>query len=116
MGEALGRLGGNEELLRDIIGFFREDVPQLLEQMRAAIRDQNAEELARAAHSTKGLAANFSARATMEAALRVEYAAGIFDFKNATALVDRLAEEVALLCAALPSESPRTGRPSPPAG
>ena len=104
--EALARLGGNAELLRDIIGFFREDAPELLEQMRTAIRGRNAEELARAAHSLKGLAANFSGKSTVEAALKVEQAGESANFAVAPDHVDRLADEAGRLCEALATYPP----------
>jgi len=69
---ALVRLGGDRELLRDLIGFFLEDSSPLLEQLQRALAARDASVVERSAHSLKGLAANFSAARAVQAALRLE--------------------------------------------
>jgi two-component system, sensor histidine kinase and response regulator len=69
---ALARMGGSEELLRDMIRFFLEDAPGLLHAAEKGVEDGNAEETTRAAHSLKGLAANFDATRVTDAAARLE--------------------------------------------
>ncbi len=71
---ALARLGDDEELLRNMIGYFLEDAPGLREQLSAAINDQNAEEATRLTHSLKGLCANFEATNASQIAERTEAA------------------------------------------
>jgi len=58
----LERLGGDETLFRELILFFDEDSPVILEEMRAALDDNDAARLARSAHALKGLVANFSSK------------------------------------------------------
>lgn len=69
---ALARLDNNPVLLEDMIGFFRQDVPQLLEDIQAAIAAGDAAQAKRAAHSIKGLASSFDAEQLQNHALHVE--------------------------------------------
>jgi two-component system sensor histidine kinase/response regulator len=52
--EALERLGGDEELLRELCQIFLEESPKLLHKLRQAIVDTDAQGVMRAAHSLKG--------------------------------------------------------------
>ena len=69
---ALDRIGGDEELLREIAGLFLSEYPQLIQEIRVAIESVNAQALERNAHSLKGAVANFEARAAVNAAFRLE--------------------------------------------
>ena len=69
---ALKRLGGDPGLFRDVIRLFDEDAPVLLATIRSAIDQEDFEDLQRAAHSLKGLAANFGARKAVASAQRLE--------------------------------------------
>ena len=59
--KTLRRLDGNQELYQDLIRFFLEDSPVLLDRLRQGYREQDAQLVERAAHTLKGLAANFGA-------------------------------------------------------
>jgi HPt (histidine-containing phosphotransfer) domain-containing protein len=61
LGIALNRLGGNRDLLRDLIRFFADDAPNLLGQIETGIQQGNARQVQLAAHSLVGLSANFEA-------------------------------------------------------
>ena len=98
---AVSRLGGDADLFRDLVQFFLEDSPDLLRTMRAAITDQDAPELERAAHSMKGLAANFDGLPAVKASLVVERMGHAGDLSGAAAGVDAVEREVARLSAAL---------------
>ncbi|WP_169977316.1 hybrid sensor histidine kinase/response regulator [Tautonia rosea] len=69
---ALKRLGGDEELFRDMIGFFLEDFPELLDQLRRGLLSDDARVVERAAHSLKGLTASCGSGPARKAAGRVE--------------------------------------------
>ena len=69
---ALTRLGGDEELFRDMIGFFLEDFPGLLDQLRRGLLSDDARAVERAAHSLKGLTASCGSGPAKQAAGRVE--------------------------------------------
>jgi len=69
---ALDRVGGDEELLREIARLFLGEYPKDLAEIHRAIEVGNAQDLERAAHSLKGAVANFSADQTRDAAFRLE--------------------------------------------
>ncbi|NLS92541.1 MAG: PAS domain S-box protein [Planctomycetaceae bacterium] len=68
----LGRLGGDEGLFRDIVRLFDQDAPGLLQTIRTSLAEAEAAELQRAAHSLRGLAANFGAKDAVDRAIRLE--------------------------------------------
>jgi PAS domain S-box-containing protein len=68
----LERLGGDEELMVDVIRLFLEDCPQRLVDIKAAVDQRDAERLRTAAHALKGAAANLSAGALFQAAATLE--------------------------------------------
>ena len=70
----LRRLGGDEQLFADVVRYFREDAPPLLQSLREAVAREDAEQIARSAHSLKGLAANIGAQPLADAAQAVERA------------------------------------------
>jgi two-component system, sensor histidine kinase and response regulator len=69
---ALERLGGDEELLREVAQLFLEEYPVLVSELRTAVAAGDAEALQRAAHSLKGSVSNFGADAAHEAAFALE--------------------------------------------
>ena len=68
----LSRFEGEADLLRDVVNLFMDDCPKLMDGIRGAVERSDAHGLERAAHKLKGTVANFSARATYDAALRLE--------------------------------------------
>lgn len=69
---ALERIGGDEELLREIAGLFLAEYPALMQDIRIALERGDPEALERGAHRLKGSVANFESRPAVEAALRLE--------------------------------------------
>jgi signal transduction histidine kinase/CheY-like chemotaxis protein len=69
---ALGRVGGNVELLRQLVGVFREDCARLVAELRAGLEAGAAADVRRAAHTLKGMVAFFGAAAATAAAARLE--------------------------------------------
>lgn len=69
---ALERLGGDEELLREVAQLFLEEYPTLVADVRLAVSAGDADGLQRAAHSLKGSVSNFGADAAYEAAFALE--------------------------------------------
>jgi HPt (histidine-containing phosphotransfer) domain-containing protein len=69
---SLCRMGGDQRLFSDLAEFFFADAPELAERIGAAHRAGDLRELERAAHSLKGLAANFGAAAVVGAAAELE--------------------------------------------
>jgi two-component system, sensor histidine kinase and response regulator len=91
------RLGGDEELLRSFIEVFFEDSPELMQQLRFAIAEHDANLLQRSAHSLRGLAANFSAAAVVELASGLEKAGKDNDLSEANSLLTQLTDAMHLL-------------------
>jgi PAS domain S-box-containing protein len=98
---ALVRLGGNEQLFASMARFFLDDSPGLLAQIQSGLQARNAELVTRAAHSLKGLAANFDARATSEAAQRIESLSRSGNLAKASRALPQLIEHVQRLQAEL---------------
>ncbi len=94
---AMRRLAGDMELFRDFIGYFEEDAPKLLAALHEALANSAAAEVRRAAHSLKGLAANFGASACATAAQAIEECGKSGDLPTASQILPRLEQEVAKL-------------------
>ena len=87
--EALQRIGGDEELLREIAGLCLDEYPKLLSEIRAAIGARNAKDLEHGAHTMKGVVSNFAAETTRQAAFTLEMIGRSGDLKDAgTALAE----------------------------
>jgi HPt (histidine-containing phosphotransfer) domain-containing protein len=76
-------LGGSVELLQQLVILYSEDAPQLLGELRDGAARGDLERLKRAAHTLKGLAANFEATPAAQAAFRVEQLAQANDLAAA---------------------------------
>jgi CheY-like chemotaxis protein len=98
---ALARLGGDEELLHELMRMFHVDAPALLDKLRAASQQHDTQAVVRAAHSLRGLAANFDAAPTVDAATAVERLAGEGDHRVLEPALQTLESELAVLCHAL---------------
>jgi len=73
MPAAIARLGGDKSLLADLIGFFFEDAFPLLAKMHESFARHERESARQAAHSLKGLAANFGAARAVAALQAIEH-------------------------------------------
>ncbi|HEX9867830.1 MAG TPA: response regulator, partial [Candidatus Tectomicrobia bacterium] len=69
---ALSYVDGDMGLLREMAELFLADCPRQMAKIQAAIASSDSQALMRAAHSLKGVVATFAAKATYEAALRLE--------------------------------------------
>jgi len=66
---ALRWLGGDQALLRELVGIFVDDGPRRLEALREAMKAADVQQLEQVAHSLKGSAANLGAARLQESAL-----------------------------------------------
>ena len=98
---ALSRLCGDERLLDDLVQFFLDDSPELLCEARAAIERSDAKALERTAHSIRGLASNFGAQSTVNAAAVLEEIGRRSDLEAADGACRTLEAEVVRLTAIL---------------
>ena len=69
---ALSRVGGDIELLREVVGLFLDDYPQSLEMIRQAVAQGDQSSLERHAHSLKGSVSTFGAQEAFDAAQVLE--------------------------------------------
>jgi PAS domain S-box-containing protein len=92
--EILERVGGDPELLREIIEVFLADCPRLWQNVRDALSQGDAAQLSRAAHALKGSVGNFGAKAARAAAERLEHLAGKGDLADAAEIVGKLEKEL----------------------
>ena len=72
---ALRWLGGDQELLRELVGIFIDDGPKRLKALREAMTASDVQQLEQVAHSLKGSAAILGASRLQESALALEEAA-----------------------------------------
>ena len=69
---ALARVGGDEELLKEIAVLFLEEYPRVLSALHQAVAAGDSKGVESTAHGLKGSVANFGARAAVDAALQLE--------------------------------------------
>jgi signal transduction histidine kinase/CheY-like chemotaxis protein/HPt (histidine-containing phosphotransfer) domain-containing protein len=68
----LARVGGDHDLMREVVRLFLEDCPARLAEIRAAITDGDMDALRNAAHALKGAAGTLSAAGVVDAASVLE--------------------------------------------
>jgi CheY-like chemotaxis protein len=95
--EALDRIGGDEELLRDLCHIFLEESPKLLEKLRQAIAAGDVDGVMHAAHSLKGEAGYLGADGTSQAARQLEQMGHNKDLSQARPTLAVLEREIASL-------------------
>lgn len=69
---ALDRVGGDEELFREIAQLYLNEYPSIVDQIQAAIRTGSATDLQRSAHTLKGSLGTLGAEQAAAQALRLE--------------------------------------------
>ncbi len=90
----LKRLDGDRGLFRELINFFFEDSPVVIEQLKAGLQVGNLSIVERAAHSLKGLTANVGSGPANRLAARIEDSARRKDPIVAIASLDELLAEM----------------------
>ncbi len=99
--EALDRLGGDEELLRELCQIFLEESPKLVRKLRQAVVDGNPEAVMRAAHSLKGELSYLGAGSASQIARRLEDMGDDKDLSQAVETLASLERELAHLHSAM---------------
>jgi two-component system sensor histidine kinase/response regulator len=70
--EALARVGGDLDLLKEIAALFLDEYPRSLDEMHKALASGDAQTLEHSAHGLKGSVANFGAQPAVDAAFKLE--------------------------------------------
>jgi HPt (histidine-containing phosphotransfer) domain-containing protein len=94
---ALSRVGGDVELLREVIGLFLDDYPQSLDMIRDAVARGDQSSLERHAHSLKGSVSTFGAQEAFDAAMALEKQGRAGDLAEAQDGLHRLEHALATL-------------------
>ncbi len=93
--EALGRIGGDEDLLQELCHIFLEESPKLIQKLRQAMADGDCDGVMRAAHSLKGESSYLGAGGTSQAARQLEEMGRSKDLSRASESFDVLQREMA---------------------
>jgi two-component system, sensor histidine kinase and response regulator len=91
---AMRWLGGDQALLRELVGIFVDDGPKRLVALREAMTASDVQQLEQVAHSLKGSAAILGASRLQESALALEEAAHHGRAENGVDLVADIAREI----------------------
>jgi two-component system, sensor histidine kinase and response regulator len=86
----LEAVGGNVKLLARVRDAFVSQSPRLIDAMRDAIAQRNADVLYRSAHTLKGAISNFGMGEALDAAIQIERAGRDADFPRASTLLPTL--------------------------
>ena len=95
------RMGNDRELFIEMVGLLRTDAPHLLAALAAAHKEGDAPRMQRAAHTLKGLAANFGAQRAVAAAAEAERLAKANQSAGMPAAITEVEESLDELIAAL---------------
>jgi HPt (histidine-containing phosphotransfer) domain-containing protein len=99
--DALEKMGGDKEILADILEVFSETYADQLNALKKAIEDSNATMVERAAHTLKGSVGAFSAKKALDTALRLENMGHDGNLEEAATEFSKLEQEVEELHIAL---------------
>ena len=97
----LERLGGDDELARQLVELFVAECPRMMMAVRDSVASGDADEVRRAAHAFKGSVGNFTEDAPMTTAFELEQCGRDGKSDQAATLLARLEVEVEAFLAAL---------------
>jgi two-component system sensor histidine kinase/response regulator len=99
--DALGRVGGDRELLRELLSIFRQESPRLLGLIGHSLRVGDAKGLEQAAHTLRGSVGSFGATTAAQLALALEIAGRDGSLADTSDHMTALAREVGRIEAGL---------------
>jgi len=94
---ALTRVGGDAELLCEVIGLFLDDYPHSIEKIREAVSAGDPSGVEQHAHSLKGSVSIFGAKDALDAAFTLEKQGRSGDLTAAADGLERLEQALASL-------------------
>ena len=92
--EMLERLGGDTELMTDVLGVFLEECPRMMQEIRAAVGQGDPLSVRRAAHSIKGALLNISAGPAAAEAKQLEFLGNEERLAETAEVLDHLQAEI----------------------
>jgi HPt (histidine-containing phosphotransfer) domain-containing protein len=101
LARVLDRVGGDQDLLKEIAEIFLEEYPGLLQEIREAVKSGDSQRLERAAHSLKGSVSNFGVQPATQAALQLEQLGRRGQVKGSAEALTVLERQLRLLDSAL---------------
>jgi two-component system sensor histidine kinase/response regulator len=99
--ELLARMGGDPDLMQEVVDAFLAEVPERLAALRAAAEAGDGNTVKRTAHSFKGSITIFPSRTALDAISAVELAGVANDREEAQRAIASLAEAIDRLAADL---------------
>jgi CheY-like chemotaxis protein/HPt (histidine-containing phosphotransfer) domain-containing protein len=118
--EVLKRVRGDRKILRELVGLFLEEAPQLTSGIRKAMGLRDGPALALAAHTLKGSAGVFAGHAAAEAAAQLERIGRGGEWDRAeepwAVLQREIGRLIPALCALAGVAAPPRGEPAPQPG
>ena len=95
--KVLAGLGGDRELMAEVLRLFIDDSARLMREMQTAAARKNGEAIRQVAHALKGSIANLSAGTARELAAKMEQLGKNGELEEIPLLVDRLEHELIML-------------------
>jgi HPt (histidine-containing phosphotransfer) domain-containing protein len=90
----LERLGGDDQLLDEVLNVFLEEAPDMMADLRGAVTGGDPSALERSAHSIKGALLNISADSPADLASRLEELGSAEQLDGTRLLLDDLEAEI----------------------
>lgn len=97
----LERLGGDSDLVDEIVQIFLESAEEMIATVDSAVADGDAHRVERSAHALKGALLNIAAEPVAERALRLEQVGRSGELELCSQLLDELKQDYDLLLQAL---------------
>ena len=98
---ALDRVGGDEDLLREISSLFLDECPPAITELRSAVAARDPLKIERKAHSLKGSISTFGSGEPFQAALALEQQGRNRDLAEVDANLQRFEVSLERLCSEL---------------
>jgi len=99
--EFIYRSGGKESICEELIEYFLEDIPEMIDSIKTAVNENDMEMMRLHIHSLKGAAGNMAAHRLHDAAYETELAIKHGDMGRVRTLTDKLKQEFQLLVSVL---------------
>jgi HPt (histidine-containing phosphotransfer) domain-containing protein len=93
----LCRLGNNQELFHELIQFYFEDCPRLVDDLREGVAKEDSKTIEYAAHRLKGLVSNFDMPLPLDCAALLEQMGKSKDFSGAVKELPKLEKSLVQL-------------------